>query len=203
MKPQHRIAGLLIGASALAASPLAGQTGDPPEAPSRPPRGAWLSDHRPVQVGDLLAVVVDERTSASELTGMAGSTTRSQSASFGGGVGGGASIGPYDATFGTGMDRASRERGERERRGGLTGALTVRVVAIEPNGVVRVEGGRRVIVDGRPQELRLTGLIRTSDIGAANVVQSSRIADAEISYQGRKIGPSSGILGKLLGIFWP
>jgi len=34
-------------------------------------------------------------------------------------------------------------------------------------------------------------------------VFSSRVAEAEIVYKGKKIKPRSGILGKLLSIFWP
>jgi hypothetical protein len=29
------------------------------------------------------------------------------------------------------------------------------------------------------------------------------VADAVITYKGKKIGPRTGILGKLLSIFWP
>jgi flagellar L-ring protein precursor FlgH len=77
------------------------------------------------------------------------------------------------------------------------------VVQIEPNGVAHIEGEKVVTVDGRDQEVKLAGFVRPEDVSSTNLVLSSRIVGATISYDGDNVGPKRGILGKILGIFWP
>jgi hypothetical protein len=46
-------------------------------------------------------------------------------------------------------------------------------------------------------------MVRSEDVSSNNAVASSRVANAEITYKGKKLGPSTGIFGKILGILWP
>jgi hypothetical protein len=46
-------------------------------------------------------------------------------------------------------------------------------------------------------------MVRPEDVSADNVVFSNRVANANITYKGKDIGPSKGIIGKILSIFWP
>jgi len=101
------------------------------------------------------------------------------------------------------MTNDSRDQGESQRTGDLTAVLTVKVTKVEPNGVLDVEGGRKVTVDGRLQDLALKGAIRSDDVLPGNIVQSSRVSDAVITYKGKAIGPRTGIAGKFLGMLWP
>ena len=101
------------------------------------------------------------------------------------------------------LDRDSRDQGEMSRQGRLHTVMSVRVVGFERGGLARVAGTRRVSVDGQAQEVGLEGVVRPDDVTAGNLVESNRIADAVITYKGKKIGPGSGIMGKLLGMLWP
>ncbi len=164
---------------------------------SRPARAGWLSDSRPLRPGDILTVLIDEQSTASERTTVSAVSDRGQKAGFG-----------TDGTltgsqFGAGLNQRSNERGNVERGGGLLASMSVRVTAVDAAGNLHIEGNRRVTVDKRPQELRVAGIVRAQDVSSANVVHSSRIADAEISYSGKKISPHTGILGKIIGIIWP
>ena len=58
-------------------------------------------------------------------------------------------------------------------------------------------------MDGRRQQMTLRGFVRPEDVSPQNVVLSSRIADAAISYRGNGIGPRRGILGGIAAFFWP
>ncbi len=165
-------------------------------------RASWLTDRLPLEAGDLLTVIVDEETVAKERVSTVASAKRGQSADLNGGLSADARIGPWKA-FGTSLDNDSRDVGEAGRSGGLTAVLTVRVIEVAPNGVAKISGTKKVVVDGRPQEVSLTGWVRSEDVDIRHQVSSGAIADAVIDYRGKKIGPRSGILGNILNILWP
>ena len=79
----------------------------------------------------------------------------------------------------------------------------MRVIGFEGANLLRIRGTRVVEVDGRKQEVSLEGLVRSEDVSPSNIVQSSRVADAVIAYDGKNIGPSRGIIGSILSILWP
>ena len=183
-----------VGATAPSASSAA------PSAPTAY-RASWLADRRPLRVGDILTIVVDEQTSASERVSTTATGNRSQSAKLNAGIGA-VKLGP-EKGFGTGMEASSRDDGAASRTGDLTAVLSVRVTELDPAGNARIEGQKTVTVDGRSQVVSLKGLVRPEDVTSSNLVQSSRIADATVDYKGKKIGPRQGILGKILSILWP
>ncbi len=74
--------------------------------------------------------------------------------------------------------------GKTTRSGKLSGKMTALVTEVLPNGNLRIRGKRLVTVNGEEQVMVLTGLIRPDDISAQNIVLSTFIADASISYYG-------------------
>ena len=202
--------------SFILSAPLAGQGA--PAAPAQtqaPPsaqpavaitptssRAGWFSDKRPLRVGDIVTIVVDETVNASERQSQKGSSKRSQQMGLNLNTGTGIAIGPQKG-FESGVNNDSRNTGEAGRGGDLRATISVRVVSIEPTGIVRFKGQKTVSVDGRNQVIELEGVARPEDLGPDNTVNSSRIAEAVITYKGKKIGPAKGILGSILSIFWP
>lgn len=181
---------------------LSAQTGDttppPPAAATAPPRANWYSDRRPIRVGDLITVYIDERVSSTERISTVARSDRSQDLGFE------ATFAPEDLRkIGTGINSRSNQTGSSDRRGNFTAALTVRVVEIEPGGILHISGSKQVSLEGRKQAITLTGVIRPDDVVAGNAVLSTRIAEAQIVYEGKKISPKSGIFGKILGLLWP
>ncbi len=161
-------------------------------------RDSWTADRRGVRVGDLLTVIVGEDISANERTSHVARNNRSQGGSIS------SDFAPEDLrAFGIGYNARSDQTGQAGRRGELDAVLTVRVAAIEPSGVIRIEGTKTLTVDGRNQEVAVAGLVRPEDISPTNTIASARIADATISYKGKKIGPKTGLIGKLVGALWP
>lgn len=170
--------------------------------PVKPPRASWLSDRLPLRVGDLVTVIVDEQTAAYEHVSQVATGNRAQRADLNAGMGVDARIGP-NKSFGTGVNSNSRDVGDAGRNADFTAVLTVRVVEIAPNGVARISGGKKVTLDGRAQDVTLSGVIRAADVDARNQVRSDRIADVVLTYKGKKIAPKTGFVGSLLGILWP
>ncbi len=146
-------------------------------------------------------MLIDEQAVASERTDRVASSSRGQTGAADLSAGTIALPSALPLGLSTGMDASSREDGRSDRRGSLFATMSVRVAAIESDGSLRVEGTRMVKVDGRQQELELTGLVRAEDVNQHNMVLSSRLANANISYKGKGIGPKKGIIGKILGIF--
>jgi len=170
-------------------------------------RRSWLSDRRDFRPGDLITVLVDEYTLATANKSTIASRDRSSQAS----------LDVEDATarpgrrdlidvgFRSRLGAESRERGQATRQDRLAAEITVRVVEITPGGLMRVEGGKTVIMDEHEQYVTLTGWVRPEDVTAENVVESWRIADSRIEYRAEgKLGkPRAGLLSRILGVIWP
>jgi flagellar L-ring protein precursor FlgH len=194
--------------AAQGAPPAPAATQAPPQSPSAVAvsplvsRAGWFSDKRPLRIGDIVTIVVDETVSASEKQSLSGSAKRSQSMGLNVNVSPTLKIGPAKG-FESGVNNDSRNTGDAGRHGDLSTTISVRVVSIEPTGIARIKGEKTVSVDGRNQVIQLEGVIRPEDLTSDNAVPSSRIAESVISYKGKKIGPAKGILGSILSIFWP
>jgi len=161
-------------------------------------RQSWTSDRRPLRLGDILTIVVDESALASEQASEVARSDRNQKAGLEG------APFPTDLhSLGMGLNASSNNTGTTRRAGSLLAVVSVQVVSVDPNGVAKVEGTKLVTVDGRDQELRISGLVRSEDVSQQNTILSSRIANGEIFYKGKKISPKKGIIGKLLGLLWP
>ncbi|MBK6421127.1 MAG: flagellar basal body L-ring protein FlgH [Gemmatimonadetes bacterium] len=202
---------LLGGAAGLGAqaAPAAPSTAQP--APAGAPavqaapvaaRAGWFSDKRPLMVGDIVTIVVDETVNASERQSQNAVSNRKQEMGLNLNVGTDLAIGPQKG-FQSGVNNNSRNTADAGRQGDLTAVISVRVVSIEPSGIAHLKGEKTVGVDGRNQVIQVEGVVRPEDVSSQNTVPSSRIAESVISYKGKKIGPAKGILGSILSIFWP
>lgn len=183
------------GGAAPAAGAGAGTTGLARQ------RAAWLGDSRPLQVGELLTVIIDEATSGQEKVSRTATAARSRDASLSADANGESAVGR--TAIRSSLDGSSRDVGAAGRSGDLTGTITVQVKAVDDLGNAEIAGTKEVTIDGRRQEVTLSGIVRGEDVGPTNVVYSSRIAGAKIAYQGKQIGPKGGFFGKLLSILWP
>ncbi|MGR9099966.1 MAG: flagellar basal body L-ring protein FlgH [Gammaproteobacteria bacterium] len=74
--------------------------------------------------------------------------------------------------------------GESNQSNRLTGDLSVTVIEVLPNGNLKVRGEKRVTLNQGSEYVRLSGIIRPVDIDTANIVLSTKVADATIMYTG-------------------
>ncbi len=96
--------------------------------------------------------------------------------------------------------------GVTTRTGELSGKMTAMVTDVLPNGNLRIEGRRVVTVNGEEQIMILTGIIRPEDISSQNIVLSTYIADAAISYYGMGVvaeKQTPGWLARKFDRYWP
>ena len=84
--------------------------------------------------------------------------------------------------------------------------MTARVVDLLANGNMIIEGNREVRVNAENQLITLTGIIRSRDISSENIILSTYIADARISYSGSGVlndRQRPGWLSRILDKVWP
>lgn len=165
----------------------------------------WLSDARLYQVGDVITILVDEFTSASADRSTVATEERSSDLGASARVAGGSTGLSQTGSLGTGVAGDSYRRGRDTRQDRLQSEITARVVEINPDGSLRLEGRKRLVIDEHEQEVVVTGLIRSNDVSAGNTVESWRLAEAEILYStnGELGKPKKSIIMKLLGFIWP
>jgi len=138
---------------------------------------AFTSDLRPRRVGDLITVMVYETSSAS-------STARTS-------AGRDASVGVdlhapgKRYNLGVKSDNQLDGRGRTEREGRVLAQITVAIKEITEHGDLVIAGDQLLEVNNEKQQIHVEGRIRPQDVSDANVVLSTRIAGARISYAGQ------------------
>lgn len=171
-------------------------------------RQSWTSDKMRFQVGDIVTIVINERTLASaNLTDNSSDARQKQM---------GLDIEPPAGPTGSSQNIAatvdvssagdSRKRGQVLRQNDFKSLVSARVVAISPGGMLRIRGHKLVNVDRNQQDVVISGWVRPQDIAVGDhTIESARIADAEIQYaqKGALGRPRAGIISRLLGALWP
>ncbi|MCB1508642.1 MAG: flagellar basal body L-ring protein FlgH [Hyphomicrobiaceae bacterium] len=151
---------------------------------------SFFRDQRARHVGDIVTVAV----SIADEARIANQTTRSRSGSEtlgGSGMVGTqlASVLPQGATPGAIVDYDTGSQatgaGSVNRSEELVTTVAAVVTQVLPNGNLVIEGRQEVRVNFEVRELIVAGVVRPEDIGANNVIDSSKIAEARIAYGGR------------------
>ncbi len=163
------------------------------------PLPSLFTDKRAYRVGDLVTILLMEFTEGSNES----STNTKYEHQFNLDAGG---TGKLDFIPGLGMSSGlgsdQKAEGGTTRQGSLKGKLSARVMNVLPNGLLKLEGQRVLVVNGEQQLTILTGIVRPKDIQANNSVYSYLIADASITYQGKGVvnnAATPGFFTKLLG----
>ena len=139
-----------------------------------------FSDYKAVNLGDAITIIVVESSQASNAAQK--STGRESDIGFGfsGGV---------DETELPNVDLDLGSRNEFEGSGSAKTAGMVRtklsalIDSVLSNGLVRIKGSRKIVVNDEEQMITIKGLVRTSDISSDNTVLSYNISEAEIIFQ--------------------
>jgi flagellar L-ring protein precursor FlgH len=134
-------------------------------------------DHKAHRVGDVLTVQVLESSSA---TTSADTGTRRNNRLDAELSHRATSVAQTSITAGGEFDGGGRT----QRASRLLITVTVTVQEVLAGGVLRIAGAQSIKVNEELQQVTLEGLVRSSDISDANVVLSTRIADARITYVG-------------------
>jgi flagellar L-ring protein precursor FlgH len=150
---------------------------------------ALLSMRRAKEVGDLLTVVVEMNDRASMQTSLSRSRSANEDMSldafFGltdwaNGLLPGAS--PISPAIDYGRSSSLNGAGAVNRSEKVAFTLAARVVGVEPNGNLVIQGYQQTRVSNEVRYLTVSGVVRAQDITRTNTVSYEKIAEADLSY---------------------
>ena len=144
-----------------------------------------FTDPRAHRVGDILTIALVESTQASKKATTSTSKTDKADLEAPSVLGKPAKIGGNPLSFGLGGERSFDGQGASTQSNQLTGQITVTVERRLSNGNLMVHGEKWLTINQGQELVRIAGIVRPQDIGPDNVIPSTRVADARITYTGR------------------
>lgn len=145
----------------------------------RDTRNSLFADCKARSVGDLVTLIIVERTEASQ----SAQTTTGKEASISLGPGVGVLDGFIPLAKASTSDSLSAG-GKTTRGGSISAKMTTQVVEVLPNGNLVIEGRQTIIVNKEKQEIVVRGTVRPEDISPDNTILSTYVSNASISYEG-------------------
>jgi flagellar L-ring protein precursor FlgH len=169
---------------------------------------ALFEDLTARHVGDVLTIVLSEKTAASKKA----STNTSKDSKLDTGIptllGRGVTVGGaniLNSKFDSSQEFAGS--GDSSQSNSLNGTVTVTVAEVLPNGNLFVRGQKLVAINQGEEFIQISGIVRPVDIRADNSVSSTLVADARIAYRGKGAVADSNAMGWLARFFnsqyWP
>ncbi|HBF08378.1 MAG TPA: flagellar basal body L-ring protein FlgH [Gammaproteobacteria bacterium] len=171
------------------------------------------NDQRARQVGDILTVILEESTTSSKSS--ATSVVKDGSFSMGAPTIMGTTpstkllsrLSPITLESEASAARDSSGEAAANQQNNLSGQLAVTVQQVLPNGVLVIKGEKWLQLTEGQEFLRISGLVRPSDVRQDNSVSSTKIADARITFSGEGQFADAHKVGWLARFFnskfWP
>ena len=141
-----------------------------------------FEDRRARQVGDVLTIVINEKTQAGKKASSNGAKTGAVDSSISAVAGL-----PLKTFQGAGVKANSSteydDKSAVNSSNTFSGSVTVTVVEVLPNGNLMVAGEKQIALDKTTEFIRLSGVVQPDTIQAGNTVSSTKVADARIEYR--------------------
>jgi flagellar L-ring protein precursor FlgH len=152
-----------------------------------------FSDRKAMKINDIVTVLIEERSQSSSSANR--QLNRSQTSKFAPGAisyagssdTGGKIAKGVNNVVGFGLQTNSTGEfsggGTATRSENFTTTISARIVKVMQNGNYFIEGRREIMVEEEKQIIQISGVVRPDDIMQNNVISSTYIADAKISYR--------------------
>jgi len=166
------------------------------------------SDMTARRVGDIITITLSENTNASKSAGTSTSKDTTVDLDTITGLGGQAlNIGGQSVQLGVSSSNDFAGDAATNQSNSLSGNISVTVVEVLRNDNLVIRGEKWLTLNHGDEYIRLTGIIRLSDISPENEVLSTKIANARIQYSGTGSFASAQEKGWLTKFFtsswWP
>jgi flagellar L-ring protein precursor FlgH len=141
-----------------------------------------FSDRKPTRVGDIVTVVVTEESSTKDEAKSKANESTANDIKEGNGL--------FDyldflTGIGFGTDAKAEGNSKSERTYTMTSNVSCLVTEVMGNGNLVIQGTRDLTTHDEKLKIRFTGVVRPRDIATDNTVPSSKVANAEISVDGK------------------
>lgn len=160
-----------------------------------------FEDRRPRNVGDIITIVIQERTNAAK--NVATNTNRSGEAGMD--IGLSPAILPSELgarqNFGAEGNNSSQGTGSSRADNMFSGTLTTTVIGVMPNGNLQVAGEKQIAINRGSEYIRFSGVVDPRSVSGAGTVSSTQVADARIEYRSRGVMDEVQTMGWLQRFF--
>ncbi len=140
-----------------------------------------FEDLKARKVGDILTVVLNERTNAEKKADT--SMDKASESSIGIPKIFGQTVPELENSVSGGHKFAAE--GDSKQSNKLEGSITVTVAQVLSNGNLVIQGEKWITINHGEEFIRIRGIVRPLDIGPDNSISSTKVADAQILYSGR------------------
>ncbi|KMT66427.1 flagellar basal body L-ring protein FlgH [Catenovulum maritimum] len=165
------------------------------------------SDSKARRVGDIITVMLQEKTSASKQAKAEYGKENDISLQPFSALGKNLTINGNPLDLSLSSETEFKGDSKADQSNNLTGQISVHVTRILSNGNLVVRGEKWLTLNTGSEYIRLTGTIRAEDISSGNTIASNRIANARIQYSGTGSFADSSQQGWLSKFFystwWP
>ncbi len=171
-----------------------------------------VEDNRSRRLGEIVIVMIEERSDAS---GSANTETSSESSVEAGiehllgaverWAGADDNI-SQAALLKAALKNSYKGNGKTARNDTFEATIPCQVKKVLPNGDLFIEGGKTLQVNAEESHLYLSGVVRPQDIAMNNTVSSNRVLDARVDFSGRGVisdKQSPGLLHRGMDAVWP
>jgi flagellar L-ring protein precursor FlgH len=154
-------------------------------------RRSLFSDQKASRIGETVTILVVETTVASNDAST--SAARNDDINFGATANTGSATGSTNVGVTVGSGSNFRGQGSTSTKGSVRAKITANVDSVLANGNLVINGSRRIVINQEEQTIKISGVVRPSDIQADNSVYSYNISDATILMEG------NGLVEKVQG----
>jgi flagellar L-ring protein precursor FlgH len=141
-----------------------------------------FEDRRARHIGDVLTIVINEKTQAGKEASSNAAKTSAVDASIGT-VAGIPLKTLQGLTLGAEASAEYDDESKLNSSNTFSGSVTVTVIEVLPNGNLVVAGEKQIGLDKGTEYVRLSGVVQPDTIQAGNTVSSAKVADARIEYR--------------------
>ncbi|HWR77764.1 MAG TPA: flagellar basal body L-ring protein FlgH [Thiobacillus sp.] len=159
-----------------------------------------FEDRRARHVGDVLTIVINEKTQA----GKEASSNASKNGAVDSSISAFAGLSLKSLQkLGVNAESSSQydDKSALNSSNSFNGSVTVTVIEVLPNGNLIVAGEKQIALDKGTEYIRLSGVVQPDTIQAGNTVSSAKVADARFEYRTSAKFDSAEVAGWLARFF--
>ena len=157
--------------------------------------GSLFQDTKASRLGDVVTVRVNESINDSDEGKTSSSKTTDEDVKSGFG------IMNFIKAFGIGSSSSMSSNTKIERTKTINAVFTCLIVDVLPNGNMVIQGDRNLTSGMEKMNVRFSGVVRPQDIGHDNMVDSNKVANAEVAVSGKGIVSTTqrpGIISQIM-----